>query len=395
MWSGYNRMKLSDRILGRIVVELKAAIPESVLNFCNQQRIPLREVERVDACTIRFRVNEQDWDAFQKLAASCQAEWLVLNRRGGSRDRRLLYRRRALLISLLAGALLLVWSNLHIWRIEVEGCRNLTKSEVLRALEDCGVKEGVWWPGLSTDTIRSEMQLMIPDLAWMTVNVSGSRAVVSVVERIEKPEIYHEREAADIVATKDGIINDITVLNGRPLVSRGGAVIKGETLVTGSVDSLSNPTRYVRAEAGVNADTWYEWTAVEPEAVCFKGNIMHTKNRFAVVFGKKRVNIYSGSRKALDGYDKIVHEYRMGVEGLFALPIRVIREEYYLYTQLETPTRDPTDRRARLEQMFSEQIEGSILQVQTRSFTKDNVFYTNLRAHCLENIAKTAERQLP
>ncbi len=388
-------MKLSDRILGSIFVELKAAIPESVLNACNQHGLNLRNVERIDACTIRFRVNDQDWEMVQKIASSVQAEWTVLKRSGGSQGRRVLYRRRALLISIMTGALFLVWSNLHIWRIEVEGCRDLTKAKVLRALEDSGVIEGIWWPGLSTDSIRSEMLLKVPELAWMTVNVSGSRAIVYVVERIEKPEIYHANDAADIVAAADGIISEITVLNGHPLVSCGGAVLKGEILVTGSLDSLSHPTRYVRAEAEVYADTWYEWTSVEPEVASIKGRITHTKNRFAIAIGKKRVNLYGKSRKALDGYDKIVHEYRMGVEGLFALPIRLIREEYFLCTRTETPARKTADNGARLEQILSTQIEGSILQVHTQTFDKDNLIYTNLRAHCRENIAKTVERELP
>ena len=387
-------MRISDTIRGRVDGELKAPIPESFLNRCREEGLPLYDVTRCDACTLRFSVEESGWTAVERAAEKCQAELRLLETRGGSRERRLLRRRSVLLLTLCAAAALLLWSNFHIWRFEVAGCETLTPGKVLRALEDCGVSEGCWWPGLSTDAIRTEMLLRLPDLAWMTVNVNGSRALVSVVERQEKPDIYTENDAADIIAAKNGIIRKLTVLNGRALVSRGSAVIEGELLVTGAMDSLSHPTRYVRAQAEILADTWYEWMAVEPLPEGYKTESLKSCSRFALQFGKTRLNLFGRSRKALDGYDKIVHEYSIGAEGLFVLPIRLIREEYLLYARSEEPAR--TDEGgARLEQRLRESIDGSVVQVRTETFEKNGCRYIDLRAQCLENLAQTAEIEKP
>ena len=156
------------------------------------------------------------------------------------------------------------------------------------------MREGSRWPGLSVDRIRSEMLLKLPELGWMTVNVSGSRALVWVVERVEKPEIYAEQEAADIVARRTGIVTDTLVKNGRSLVKPGSAVLEGEVLVTGAMDSLSHPTRYVRASAEIRADTWYAWTALEPASWEQKTEIKRLRRRFALRVGKKRINLFSG-----------------------------------------------------------------------------------------------------
>ena len=387
-------MRISERIRGRVCGELKAPIPESFLNRCMEEGLALSAVTRCDACTLRFWAEESDWTAIERAAETCQAELQRMVTSGGSRDRRLLRRRSILLLTLGAAAALLLWSNFHIWRFEVSGCESLTPGQVLRALEDCGVSEGCWWPGLSNDAIRSEMLLRLPGLAWMTVNVNGSRALVSVVERQEKPDIYSVNDAADIVAAKSGIIRKLTVLNGRPLVSRGSAVTKGELLVTGAMDSLSHPTRYVRAAAEILADTWYEWTAVEPLPEGYKTERRKSGSRFALQFGKTRLNLFCGSRKALDGYDKIVHEYSIGAEGLFALPIRLIREEYLLFSRSEEAARADTGG-ARLEQQLRESIDGSIVQLRTETFEKNGCRYTGLRAQCLENLAQTAEIEKP
>ena len=388
MWNGSEAVKLADKLRGRLRVEIRAALPETVLNACAEHGVRLRNVERRDACTLRADVCEEDWDHIRGLAPSLQAEAKPLTEKGGSRDRKLLRRRAVLLLSLLFLSAALLWSKLHIWEIDVQGCEKLTCGQVLRALEESGVSTGTYWPAVSVDAVRSRMLLRLPTLAWMTVNVSGSRALVHVVERAEKPEIYSERGAADVVASRQGILRDIRVLNGHPLVRRGDAVAEGEILVTGSLDSLSHPTRCIRAEARVLADTWYEWIAVEPEGRKKGDGVERVSGCVALRLGKKRINLLPGSRKELDGYDKIVHEYTMGVEGLFVFPVSLVHEEYQRggSDAFRAPSADE-----RLKKTLAEQIEGDVLQVRTTTVCRDGCSYTTLRAHCVENIAQTAE----
>ena len=383
-------MKTADRILGLARVELRCAFPERILNQCAGQGILLRDTQRLDACTLRAWVRETELPALQRVAESCQAELQLLCQRGGSRILRFLLRRPGLVLAALLLTAGLLWSNFHIWRIDVQGNETLSRGRILRALEDCGVREGSYWPGLSVDQIRSEMLLKLPELGWMTVNVSGSRALVWVVERVEKPEIYAEQEAADIVAARTGIVEHTLIKNGRSLVKPGSAVLEGEKLVTGAVDSLSHPTRYLRASAEIWADTWYQETALEPESYEQKTELRRSKRRFSLRFGKKRINCFSGSRKELDGYDKIVHEYKVGVEGLFSLPLSLTVEEYRLYER-QSAEADRTAAQRRLREKLTTAVEGEVLQSRLDSVCRDGWLYTELRAHCHENIARTAE----
>ena len=385
-------MGLSDIVRGVVRAELCAAFPESFLNACAGAGIRIRNLERTDACTLRFELCENDWEAVRRTAQMLQAECRVLEKSGGRSGRAWLRRRAVLFLSLLFAGALLLWSELHIWQIEVRGCEKLSCGQVLRALEDSGVGVGSYWPSISVDAVRGRMLLQLPELAWMTVNINGSRAVVSVVERKEKPEIYLESAAADVRASRTGILRELTVLNGHPLVQRGKAVVEGETLVTGSLDSLSHPTRCVRAEAQAMADTWYEWIAVDPDGVKKEGKNERAFGCLALQIGKKRANLLTGSRKELDGYDKIIKEYTVGIKGLFALPLTLIREEYRRGWSEETTELSAADR---LRVSLAEQIEGEILQAHFSSAQRDGFRYTTMRAHCLENIAQTAEYDAP
>ncbi len=382
--------KVTDSLKGTVRVELSGAFPEAVLNACAMNAVELWNLECPDAYTMRVTVYERRLGELESIAEKSACSLKVLTRRGGSGNRRFLRRRMWLLLSAaLAGALLLV-SSLFIWEIDVRGNSKLTEGQILRALEDCGVSTGSYWPGLSADLVRSEMMTRLPDLAWMTVNVSGSRAVVLVSERQEKPEIYVESDPVDIVAGKTGVVARISVLNGKPLVTPGQAVVQGEVLVTKDMDSITAEPRSVRARADVIADTWYELTAVSPQKQELKAEKMKKRSRFALKLGKRRINFYPGDGKDIDECDKIVYEYNLGIEGVFALPVTVVREEL-IYRQRQSTDCDLTyQMRERLLSGLTGGIDGEMLSSRVSVSQTGGLNVVTLRAVCRENIAVAA-----
>jgi len=386
-------MRLLDRIRGIVRVEICGAFPESLLNACAMQAVALWDLESADPYTLRATLEEKQLPLLEAAAGHAMCGVTVLSRRGGSGNLRFLRRRKWLLLAAALTLCLLLFSSLFIWEIRVQGCERLTEGEVLRTLKDCGVERGSFWPSLSADLVRSEMLSRRPELAWMTVNVNGSRATVLVVEREEKPEIYLEAEAADIIAGKTGVITGMSVRNGRPLVSVGQTVAEGETLVSAKMESIANPPRYVHAAATVTADTWYELTAVCPLDARQKGEAKRSRSRFAVKIGQMRVNFYPGGKKTLDGYDKIVHEYIVGLEGLFALPLRVVREELVRRESAEREEAPEREMQSRLYAWLQQRIDGEISSCSFSVSRTPELVYVTMRAQCSENIARTTQAQ--
>ena len=383
--------KIYEKLRGKLHVEIFGAFPESVLNAAAISAIELWELECVNENTLRLSLYESDLDAFKEITRRCSCELKLLSTEGGSKDRRTVRRRLTLLIFALITGALLILSSLFIWEIDVRGNEKLSRGEVLRALSQCGVECGTYWPNMSADLVRSGMVRLLPELGWMTVNVSGSRAVVLITERQEKPEIYAEKTAADIIAAKTGIIKRMSVLNGKAAAVPGQAVMDGELLVSGAMDSITNGTRYVRARAAVTADTWYELCAVRPMEEQLKESTVFSRSRFAVVFGKRRINLYIDSGKTIDECDKIIHEYKLGFDGLFALPVKLLREELRYYKTETGGDLDTGGMEQRLDAYLKEQVKGEVLQ---QSFTEGGaggLYVLTLRAHCLEDIAKTLD----
>lgn len=380
--------KIDEKIRGRLEVEVCGAYVEGLLNAAAMSAIALWNVRSVDACTVRLCMYETDYPALSALGEKCMCELKPIRLSGGSRDRKLLKRRRWLAVFLLLMGVLLFASSLFIWEIDVMGNEQLTDGQVLRALSRCGVDSGTCRYSVSADLVRSQMLRELPELAWMTVNISGSRAVAVVLERQEKPEIYAESAPADVVAARTGIVRRLSVENGRPVAQRGQSVLAGETLVSAEMDSLSNGSKYVRAKASVLADTWRELSAVCPAQEEVKEPNRLSRSRFAVIFGKRRINLYFDSGKAIDECDKIIHEYKLGAEGLFALPVTFVREELRGYDSQLKPAYDRQALERELTAYLLADVKGQVLEKSFTAAGGESLYVLTLRCHCLEDIAR-------
>ena len=382
--------KILEYLEGRAEVELRTAFPEAMLNACAAGEIPLEQLERPDACILRARVRQRSLPALKAAAERCGCELEIRSLSGGRTLLSLLRRRIWLPVTGLCVLGLLLLSSLFIWEIDVVGNERLSRGELLRALADCGVEPGCFWPGLKGDLVRSRMLERVPELQWMTVNVSGSRAVLLVSERREKPEIFLEGDYRDLTASREGLVRSLSVLNGQPQVSPGQTVLKGQILISGSVESITAPPRLTHASGSVLAETYYELTAVHPLETEQKAPGGRGVSRFAVKIGNTRLNFFGNAKKELDGYDKIVHEYKLAAEGLFALPISLIREERIYRPVTAESWENPEEMQQRLLEELERSIRGEILEHSFSTRRQDGLLLVTLRARCLEDIAESS-----
>lgn len=383
--------RVSDLARGNIQLELFGAFPAGVLNAAAASGIELWAIESLNENRLRLHLYEGDLDALRRIARRAGCEVEIIKRVGGRRGLHQILRRPALLIGLAAAVLLTLCSSLFVWDVEVQGEHRLSRGEVLRTLEDCGFGVGSFWPGINTDLLRSEMMVRLPEIGWMTVNVSGSRATVAIAERQPRPKMYSEAAAADLVAARDALVKRVNVLAGSPQVSEGEIVTAGQLLIAGHTIALSGLEQLVHARGSVMADTWYEISAVCPVKEAFKTASGIPHSRFALVFGKRRLNLYIGSGKTIDGCDKIISEYTLGLDGLFSAPIRLVRERFVPYQTGAGDDYDPAEMGRRLYALLESRTEGQILESALTPGRTGELYVLTLRAHCTENIAVPRE----
>ena len=378
---------------GSIRVSATGAHPETLLNECLHSGVELISAQRTDDVTLQLRVPYRQRRRLEQAAQRSQCQMMEMGAVGTAALRRLMWRRIGLALGLLLLSGLLLWSKLYIWNIEVKGNERVSEGKILAALEECGVGIGSYWPAFTSDLIRSEALLKLPELRWLTVNIYGSRAEVIVRERVEKPEMHDDSLPADLVAEKDGFIMELRVLKGKVQVRRGQAVSAGECLISGAVPDLRGNVRTVYALGEVIARTYYEESAWMPLSMEEKQYTGEQKSSWALFLGKKRINFYGNSSIYEEDCDKIYSVYQLSLPGLFSLPIRVQRETRRYYER-SCAACDANLGRQMLEEQLHRRLRretegGEIIAEHFSCTVSDGRLIVCLRAECQENIAQT------
>ena len=151
-------------------------------------------------------------------------------------------------------------------------------------------------------------------------------------------------------------------------------------------------TRYVRASAEIRARTWYEMSASAP--LEYSGlEQSDCRTRWALVIGDKRINFYLGSSQTPTGCGKIITEYPLAWEGVFTLPVTLVREQTLEYDSAAA-AEDEEELSGRLEAVLRSTLErelsgrGEILDAQFTSSASDGRLVVTMRAECMEDIAE-------
>ena len=143
-----------------------------------------------------------------------------------------------------------------IWGIEISGIE--IDENTVHNLYENGLKIGMLKNMVDVDAVRSKMMTNMPEIAWIGINIIGSKAEVEIKERIQKPDIVEKDKPYNIKAKCDGVITRIEVKQGMPLVKQGDVVTKGQLLVSGVLESSVVGVRLVPSSAIILAKTWHE-----------------------------------------------------------------------------------------------------------------------------------------
>ena len=151
-----------------------------------------------------------------------------------------------------------------VWHIRIVGTDRLEKEEILALVEQCGVRPGIWKGKIDLAALAEELPRRSSEIAWAALKLRGILLEIEIVEHLSEP--VPDDRPADLVASRDGLVERVVVIEGRAAVKVGDTVSRGDLLIEGVV-SLDQgildpeeqpPPQEVRARGKVEARVWYE-----------------------------------------------------------------------------------------------------------------------------------------
>lgn len=226
--------------------------PERFLNLCSGGGVGLwntrRTAEGVTACCAQCHRSRLEYYA-QK--SGCRLETV---RCTGMKSTARRYRRRTGLwvgAALLAAGLLVM--GRFVWRVEIRGTEQLDPAVITAALAEYGVHPGVLAGKIDARTVERRMQIRFAEIAWITVNVEGSRVTAILEEAVPPPAVVEDGIPTNLIAGETGFITRVEVQNGNAVVKPGDSVLAGDLLVSGIMDNKMGESRLAHARGRVYA----------------------------------------------------------------------------------------------------------------------------------------------
>lgn len=383
-------MGLWKSLEGAFRVEIVSGDLSKTLTAIQNDNITLSDIRFSDILHMRASVSRSQFSKLQKLLQKRGEEINLLSSIGIYWPLVRLHRRPVLVIGILLILFLAILLPTRVLFVEVEGNQAVAARSILENADACGIRFFASRRDVRSEKMKNALLNAIPGLQWAGINTKGCVAVISVRERTEKPEIELVPQAGNVVATKDGIVEEITVLRGTPLCKAGQGVKKGQVLISGYTD-CGLLIKVQRAEGEVFGQTFHHIEAVTPTRFVQRGTATRKKRKFMLRIGKNIINFTKDSGISDAECVKMYEEEFLTLPGGFSLPIALITETctYTDFYGVDFQNNDFSWLELSCENYLkSTMIAGEVLQRKNLGAFGDEVYKLNGKYACKEMLGQ-------
>lgn len=258
------RASLWNYVRGYVKIQVKGVSPAKVIRQAQSSGILFWDAEVDGEGAFTAKMTVRGYRVLREQIRPWRCKTKIVEKRGipfilhGFRDRRML---------LIGGPVCLcaLWvCSMFIWETRVTGCLPDQADSVVATLEEIGVRRGVLKSSIDLRTLENEIVLNNDMVAWVGARLEGTVLILDVIGQVKPPEFVEDGTPADIVASKDAMIAQITVFEGKGLVMPGDKVRAGDLLVQGIFPPAAEGESVIsdaHARAEITGRIWYMATA--------------------------------------------------------------------------------------------------------------------------------------
>ena len=381
------------KITGELEVTATGLSPEKLLNLAAKNHISLSGVRRLSYTQLCFNIGPADYNRLKKLLPEGRYKLNIGSSRGLSLMLYAFRARYCLIAGIIISIVLAFFASSRIWFVKVRGCEKVSEENVLQLLESYGLKSGASVSGEELDEMEKRLMQVISDISWVGISRRGVNIYAYIKESSELPESTPIDKPADVIALKDGVVEKVTVLQGRAVVTQGQTVRAGDVLISGELIYQDLPYQYIYALGDVQARIWYSG---ERKISLVQSETVRTGNTAVV----RTMRIF-GQDIPLDGENPFasyeVESREQDVMNL-GIPVTIITQTYYETEEREysITQEDALELgKSDLEQELSAQIPQDAEILRTQSSVKaavgENAVIVSMFIETLEQIGQTKE----
>ena len=308
-------------LTGYLYLRVEGLALEKFVNLCISRGIYLWGIRREEGGLV-VCLGASNFCLLRPLARSSRCRVRILQKKGLPFYWRRLRGRQVLLAGTLLFFLSLYLLGSFIWSIELVGIVEPDQAAKIRAeVEKEGIGPGSWKGNIDPDSLARQIILHNPELAWVHVDIQGT---VLIIDAVPKQLQSLVGMPCHLVAREEGVIQDIALLAGEPLVKVGDTVQRGEILIRGSLGG-----RPIAAQGMVWALIWPEayGECLREEVEYIRTGRSHRVISFRV--GEREIFLPGAGEVPFQHYQEEAEIKRLLPWRILALPVEAIIVTYY------------------------------------------------------------------
>ncbi len=270
--------------------------------------------------------------------------------------------------------------------ISVEGNRTVDSIDIVRTLEEMGLKKFTLASSHDTRSMERKLLIKLKQLSFASVTVRGATVEVKVREGLPEGEILDTDTPSNILSATDAKIVETRVFEGHKQINVGDSVQKGQLLVSGIMEDKYGKNRLVRSRGEIIGETHRKLTETVPNT-----STVYTHTATATVtklFWNDKTVFTWGNAPQQDA--KVVRRtYKFSVFGK-AVPSYIVKE-IYLLRDGKTQNIDMDTAKSIVEDRIARYVKKeNIYLLKSTEFTAtetDNSYIFDAVLVCHENIA--------
>lgn len=319
-------VRLWNYFCGYAIIIVKGLKIERFINLAVISGIYLWDIEKLDYTTIKAKINIKDFSKLRQVVKKTDSRVKIKEKCGMPFKVKTIKKRKWFFLGLGALLIFLYILSSYVWMIEILGVKSVSEAVILENLSICGLKIGMNKSKIDKRNVENKMLITMPELTWIGIEIKGTKAYVTVSEKVPEPKPINKNEPCDIIASKNGVIDKILVLNGDGVVKDGDTVLKGQLLVTGIIKRHGMDIRYVHSMAKVHARTWYE----DVEEISFKQIEYKSTGRTIKIYGLEMPRRKFQKYRSIpyEDFNKSIDEYFIFSFGSYVFPLKLVITSY-------------------------------------------------------------------
>lgn len=226
---------------------------------------------------LRAQVQIKDFAKLRRAARVTHTRVRILAKYGWPFVAARWWRRKSLLAGILIIGITLASLSQMVLSISVSGNTTIPSQQIFDSAEKLGLKTWIWQSEVDLPKVSKALVEQFPDAAWIGIDRQGTRVEIKVVQKI-RPQV--PGEAGSLVASKAGLIQELMVIQGTPIVHEGETVKAGQVLIKAPAvienasakqkpDAVSKPKQSIpqpvpAAKGFARGRVWYSSEATIP-----------------------------------------------------------------------------------------------------------------------------------